>query len=394
MCNKRKKSMSKRNIKPGDDVDDELYNLETTEYVCSQHIKDDFISKYIKDKGTKGKCDYCNKKINVVELNIVLELLITGIDYLFEDPNQSRYINKEGVHGLDGNTFDFYDLWYEDYLGLNINNTNLFEDIYNYLSNESLYCYLDEYGSEKDFLNDSWSHFKRIVKHKARFVFHFSKIFSNFNLDDPISILDKVQNSIINFNLITELKENSTLYRCRQHKKEKEVKLAKHLASAPLNFSKANGRMNPAGISMFYSSKSKKLTVKEVVDFTDNSKPFYTTGIFRTKKTLKLVDLTKIPIAGSIFDSTANPDIDTISFLNGFIKDITKPIDNEDTIIEYIPTQIVTEYIRFNPKLNVDGIIYPSSKESSLKNIVLFYDHEESIENLEFSPSSLKTESI
>ena len=386
--------MSKRNIKPGNDVGDELYNLETTEYICSQHIKDDFIKKYIKNNGTKGKCDYCDKRINVVELSVVLELLITGIDYLFEDPNESRYLNKEGLHGLDGNTFDFYDLWYEDYLDLRINDTTLFEDIYNYLSNDRLYCYLDEYGSETDFLNDSWSHFKRIVKHKARFVFHFNDIFSNYNLVDPISILDKVQNSIIKFHLITELKKNTALYRCRQHKTEKEVKLAKHLASAPQNLSKANGRMNPAGISMFYSSKSKELTIKEVVDFTDKSRPFFTTGIFRTNEPLKLVDLTDLPIPGSIFDSSANIDIDTIAFLNGFIKDITKPINYADSIIEYIPTQIVTEYIRFNPKLDVDGIIYPSSKDNSLKNIVLFYDHDESIENLTFSKSSLKTEQI
>ncbi|WP_034889497.1 HEPN-associated N-terminal domain-containing protein [Gillisia sp. Hel_I_29] len=386
--------MSKRNFKTGNDVGDELYNLETKEYVCSQHIKNAFIEKYIKDKGTKGICDYCDKKINIVELNVVLELLITGIDYLFENPNESRYLNKDGLHGLDGNTFDFYDLWYEDYLDLRINDTTLFEDIYNYLSNENLYCYKDEYGSETDFLNDSWSHFKKIVKHKARFVFHYKDVFSNYNLVDPISLLDKVQNSIIKFNLITELKKNTALYRCRHHKTKKEVKLAKHLASAPENLSKANGRMNPVGISMFYSSKSKELTIKEVVDYSDKSKPFYTTGIFRTNETLKLVDLTDLPIAGSIFDSTANDDIDTIAFLNGFIEDITKPINYSDTIIEYIPTQIVTEYIRFNPNLNVDGIIYPSSKENSLKNIVLFYDHEESIENLTFSKSSLKTKVV
>lgn len=386
--------MPKRNIKPGNDVDFELYDLDTTESVCSQHIKDDYIKKFIQKNGTKGQCDYCDKKINVIELYKVLELLITGIDYLYEDPANSRYLNKEGLHGFDGNTFDFYDLWYEDYLDLRIESTELFEDIYKYLKNDSLYCYIDEYGSETDFLNGSWSHFKRIVKHKARYVFHFNNVFSNHNLVDPILILDKVQNSIIKFNLITELKENSTLYRCRQHTTKNEVNLEKHLASTPLIFSKSNGRMNPAGISMFYCSKSKDLTIKEVVDFTDKSKPFYTTGIFRNNEKLNLVDLTNIPIAGSIFDSSANIDIDTIAFLNGFIEDITKPIDSADSIIEYIPTQIVTEYIRFNPKLNVDGIIYPSSKDNSLKNIVIFYDHDESIENLNFSKSSLKTESI
>ncbi len=386
--------MPKRNIKPGDDVYFELYDLNTSEFVCSQHIKNDYIKSFIQTKGTRGKCDYCDKKINVIELYKVLELIITGIDYLYEDPANSRYLNKEGRHGFDGNTFDFYDLWYEDYLDLRIENTRLFEDIYKYLKNDSLYCYINEYGSETDFLNDSWNHFKRIVKYKARFVFHFNNVFSNHNLVDPISILDKVQNSIIKFNLITELKENSVLYRCRQHITKNEVNLAKHLASTPLTLAKTNGRMNPAGISMFYCSKSKDLTIKEVVDTNDKSKPFYTTGIFRNKEKLNLVDLTNIPIPGSIFDSARNIDIETIAFLNGFIEDITKPINSTDSIIEYIPTQIVTEYIRFNPNLNVDGIIYPSSKNKRLKNIVIFYDHDESLKKLSFRKSSLKTESI
>ena len=383
--------MSRRNIKPGDDIGYDQYNFDTSEFICSQHLKDDFIMKFIKENGSKGECNYCKKKINVVELNQVLDLIVTGINYLYEDPANSRYLNKEGIHGFDGNTFDFYDLWHEDYLDLKIEDYSLIEAIFNYLNNYQLYCEINEYGSETEYLADSWLHFKQIVKHEARFVFYFPKIFSNWNLGDPISILDKVQSSILNLNLLTELKDNSILYRCRQHQLKNEIKTEKDLASTPVHLSKKNGRMNPAGISMFYASKSKALTIKEVVDFKNESMPYYTTGIFKTKTNLTLVDLTDLPFEGSIYDSSANKHIDTIRFLRGFIEDVIKPINDNDSIIEYVPTQIVTEYIRFNPQLKVDGILYPSSKDNNLKNIVLFYDHKRSIENLHFSQSSLKT---
>ena len=144
--------MNNRYIKPGDDVDYELYNLNTTEHVCSKHIKDDFIINQIKSIGTKGICDYCGKTLNVIELHELLKLIIVGINYLYED-------------------------------------------IYGYLSNESLYCRKDEYVSESDYLTDSWSYFKNTVKHKARFVFHFSDIFSGFNLMNPIAMLEKVQDN-------------------------------------------------------------------------------------------------------------------------------------------------------------------------------------------------------
>lgn len=74
--------------------------------------------------------------------------------------------------------------------------------------------------------------------------------------------------------------------------------------------------------------------------------------------------------------------------------DISKPVNPLDSSIEYIPTQIVTEYIRFNPNLKADGIIYPSSKGKSMENIVLFKNQEECLSDLIFYPLSLTTEKI
>jgi len=379
-----------KKMKPGDDVDYEPYDLDTTEFVCSKHINESFIKKHIRNIGVKGTCNYCGRKLKVVELRQLLELIIVGIEYLFEDPLNTRSYNKEGTHGFDGNTFDFYDLWYEDYLGLEIQDDSLFEDIYKYLKNHNLYCYKDEYESESGFWNSIWNRFQDVVKHEARYVFHFENVFSKYHLLDPVSILDKVQESILKFELIREINIGTKLYRCRQHKFENEITESKHMASPPQSISKDNGRMNPAGISMFYCSQNKELTIKEVVDFSDSAKPFYTTAIFKNSKKIRLVDLSQLPKKSSIFNSTNNGDIETIFFLEEFIKDIAKPVLKGESIIEYIPTQIVTEYIRFNPKLNVDGIIYPSSKDHH-NNFVLFYDHKKSIKELIFSKRSIRT---
>jgi hypothetical protein len=388
----QKNIMDKR--KPGDDFDVEQYNFNTTEYVCANHLQDSFINKKIKEIGNKGTCSYCNKNRIVVELSELLKLIVVGIKYLFEDPSDSRYLNKDGTHGLDGNTFDFYDLWNGDYLDLRIGDTKLFEGIYSYLSNDSLYCYKDEYTSESEYLDSIWTEFKETVKYNARFVFYFKNLFKGLDYSDPIDILNKVQNSILKYNLISELPANTILYRARQHSKPKDVSKASEMASSPVFLSKANGRMNPAGISMFYCSRNKNLTLKEVVDFEDTQKPYYTTAIFRNNEILRLVDLSFLPELGSYFDETVNRERETLTFLKDFIADISKPIDYNDSIIEYIPTQIVTEYIKFNPKLNVNGIIYPSSKNRTQYNIVIFYNHDESMEKLTFSTNSLKTVKI
>lgn len=377
-------------FKYGDDFDNQ-YNLQTNEKVCSHHISNNYIEKYIVANGEPGKCSYCGKKLKVVELNVLLELLIAGLNYLYENPANSRFLNKDGKHGFDGKTFDFYDIWYEDYLGLMIDDAQLFKDIYKYLENDELYCEKDEFGSEQDYWNDIWKHFQKTVKHRARFVFYYKKAFSNYLYKDPITILNQVQTYVTKFNLISELNVDSKLYRCRQHRSRKEVAEKKDLASPPDHLTKINGRMNPAGISMFYCSVDKGLTIQEVVDFSDLSRPLYSVGFFKNKQKLKLVDLTKLPDVPSIFDKSNNKHIESIRFLQGFIADISKPISSSDTIIEYIPTQIVTEYIKYNPKLNVDGIIYPSSKKAGSNNIVLFYDHEESMEYLDFQKTKIRT---
>lgn len=374
--------------KPGDDVDCNLYNFNTSEKICKKHIDNEFIEEYIYKNSVYDVCSYCNKKLKVVDLSDILKLIVVGIDYLYEDPVNSRYINHDGEHGFDGDTFDFYDLW--ERLDLDIDDSNLSQDIFNYLENTSLYCNKNEFYSQEEDLNNLWNHFKEIVKHKARYVFYFKKTFSNYLLSDPIDILNEVQKTILELNLIKVLPLNTKLYRCRQHDSKTIIKDAENLASAPLEFAKTNGRMNPAGISMFYSSKSKELTIKEVVDSSDINKPYYSTGIFSTTENLNLVDLTKIPKYPSIYDEYSNRYIEIIAFLQSFINDISKPIDYKDSIIEYIPTQIVTEYIRFNPDLNVQGIIYPSSKDKKLNNIVLFFNHEESISKLNFNKSSIK----
>ena len=81
-------------------------------------------------------------------------------------------------------------------------------------------------------------------------------------------------------------------------------------------------------------------------------------------------------------------------FLKAFAKDISKHIHKNDTSIEYVPTQVITEYIKFNPTLKVDGIIYPSAKDNNVSNYVLFMDNEQSLEKLNFHFSSIQINTI
>lgn len=79
------------------------------------------------------------------------------------------------------------------------------------------------------------------------------------------------------------------------------------------------------------------------------------------------------------------------------VRDFTKDVKKDGKEhIEYVPTQVVTEFFRYsfnkNRKYKIDGIIYPSSKNNKNEALVFFWDNEESEKLLNLK--SLKKEKI
>ena len=66
-----------------------------------------------------------------------------------------------------------------------------------------------------------------------------------------------------------------------------------------------------------------------------------------------------------------------LGFLQDFIYDFSKPIDRDGKEhFEYVPTQVVTEYIRHrlvdNEGRKIDGILYKSAANSGKQAMVIF----------------------
>ena len=132
--------------------------------------------------------------------------------------------------------------------------------------------------------------------------------------------------------------------------------------------------MSPAGISMFYASFDKKTLMRECVG--DGSSVMIV-GKFKTKKSLRVIDLTMIPATSFWMERWQEN-----RFLHQFDEEVTKPVNPEDkNHLQYIPTQVITEYFRYMFRdakgLPIDGLIYGSSKTKE-RNIVLFCNQRES----------------
>ena len=159
---------------------------------------------------------------------------------------------------------------------------------------------------------------------------------------------------------------------------------AAELGSAPS--AKAGvSRMSGRGISMFYGADSSSLALSEIASHSVHNRAVI--GKFVALRPLRILDFTRTPTYPSPFDNTADERRHALGFIRDFVRAITSSVvlDGREHL-EYLPTQIITEYLRWAPDERIDGIAYPPGSDdeddevggtSSAKNYALFFDSED-----------------
>lgn len=361
--------------------------------VCSSHFEDHFIRTFITENSREGQCYYCgSKNEKVIDLPHLMGFINEKINKYYGDvedqclPSASSWIDKDDdenfpYHNSCGllmpNRRDDYDIdeLFEK-IDFKIDNENLYNDIRNCFDETKRYCLIDAfYDTKEEELSYKWKQFCEVVKTSRRYTFFEMPEFtaeqhSDNGLDD---ILSELGNAVINANLISTINPpNATICRCRVHSKDRVFTTIEDLASPPNNLAPQN-RMSPAGISMFYGAFFPKTAIIEVANNFNNENDV-TIGDFRIIKPIKVIDFTGL-FHLSIF---GNYDYNVMSFLKSFVFEIAQPISKEDKDIEYVPTQIITEYFRYvfrtKDNENINGLKYRSAANKGGFCCVLFFD--------------------
>lgn len=352
--------------------------------VCNEHFKDYAIKKFIRRDGIKGRCDYCSKSKVVLQLEELLIFLTDALMHFYKDPaNFMSYDSREG--GYQGQVDDAMVIL-ED-LGLEINDAKVYDDIYRSFDNTG---WSEEYGNEHHFRNEMWNNFKYLVKNKSRFLLTTDRDidFGGGSLN-PFDFLKEISKVIKSQKMIRVIPSGTTLFRFRQHRNFDDIIDISGLCSPPEKFVCQPNRMSPSGISIFYCALSPSVAYRETIDSTNEDLCYYSVGEFKTIYDLIIVDFSLIPDVPSPFDQNKWHIFYLIKFLHDFVDDLSKDIKRDGKEhVEYVPTQILTEYFRYRMKLNngakINGIAYPSSKSIFLEDVavVLFMDHFESQNSL------------
>ena len=144
--------------------------------------------------------------------------------------------------------------------------------------------------------------------------------------------------------------------------------------------------MSPAGIPMFYGSLDAKTAIAETYDKKGIIKSYVTVATFKTLKAFKVLDLTSLPEMPSLFDPSKRHFRAPFIFIRSFLADFSKPIERDGREhIEYVPTQVVTEYFRHIVRDEagdiVRGIVYPSARRKKGKSCVLFFENKDCVQD-------------
>ena len=218
------------------------------------------------------------------------------------------------------------------------------------------------YTSNISRVKESWEHFKEEIRWERRYLVDKGSLSLDAEWDKLLRVAEP---SIIS--------PAQCFYRSRIHSEADSSVYSPDEMGAPPKELACSGRANPAGIPYLYLCEHPSTTLYEVrALYLDD----VSVGRFELRESvpfLKIADFTTSLSLYDMYSIGAYPMEDMIRahILHKAInQDLSKPIRRYDSTFEYIPTQFICEYMRY--EIGLDGIKYYSALRPKEINVVLF----------------------
>jgi len=356
--------------------------------ICSDCVLDDELVSLVVNNLSSNLCSYCDEENEEGDLiaapyNVVMKRIYDSIFQYYADAQDvgMPWVEKEWLipeTTISEIIWDFDPGWCgefcEDLISSSDSSLYLVEHVKNDWSIES----------SSSALSYGWSAFKNQVLYKTRYLF-LSEPEDEYSFGRPDyisvpSMLNALGALCNKEKLVTTIAAGTEFYRVRVNREKEEFTEFCDIGVPPEGKASA-GRMNPAGISYFYVAYDQSTAEKEVI--TDATE--WSTAKFKLIKDIQVIDFVDIPKIPSIFELEKYDARQNMSFLHSFVSELTLPVTKDGREhVEYVPTQIVSEYFRFRFQTEnaqpISGLRYSSVKNPDGINIVVFDSENESLE--------------
>lgn len=348
-------------------------------FVCDAHVEDDALAQLIEETAESVTCSYCSRVEDApfaAPIDQIIQRIAEGLQ------EEWGNADDEGVAwdgGYAGATYNSWELLEDESV---LNDQVLFADVHAALP-EHAWAQRDYYRLRPHLrMLLGWDDFGKIVKHRRRYFFADYAALDDEHDPDfmaPGAMLEAIGKAIHEAGLIRQIPAGTTIWRVRSHDADEKPTSAAELGAPPAHLVTSSGRMSPAGVPLFYGALDDKTAVAEAKHANPKAEA-YTLAKFKLRRPAWCVGLAEPPGVPSLFDTDGQRRLrQPMMFLYKFAESISQPFEGDDRVhIEYVPTQVVTEWLRTRfdsgPGRPLDAITYGSARRPTGTNLAMFID--------------------
>lgn len=355
--------------------------------ICFACVKDQFLAEEISAEGNCRPCHYCDNTQEAITLRSLAVRIHNVLQKQFELAPMEIHdqIEHFGFHGgvLERRGEDVTDL-IAKIAGLSEDLACAVRSVLSktYATQEVSFPDVAPYDIDAVYRernpNDgpfrvTWAKFCEEVVSQARFFSHeaeekLNEVFGNLGMLETVNGEPVVRE-------LSPGDPESSFWRARRIENENSftpmLRDPPQEIGPPPSERATSGRMNARGIPVFYGATCENACISEIRAPVGSSVLIGSFRLLRPTKLLDLESITNVFAGGSHFDPRYEEKRGRASFLKDLVTEISRPVMPEDEELEYIPTQIVAEYLAQKANPRIDGILYPSSQTDG-NNVVLF----------------------
>lgn len=350
-------------------------------WVCQHCVgEDSYLRHLVRVNLATKACSYCcSPKRKAAPLSVLMDALLRGLKYSYNDEANAGCsysiecpINYMSTDDVLRQVLDSQNLEWANALVADVANAFTNRGWVDAPDGEWMGSYPHEH------LHRSWTSFADAVKHRSRFHFQAGSRVHRHG-GDLISVhemLPFLGQLVRQHRMVCTLPTATVLHR---------VRLGKHMygaseLGAPPKENASAGRMNPAGVPYLYLAFEEKTALAETRVIQGQE---VTISQWSPSRDLHVINLNCNLKRSSVF-SKRRREYEIAQFLYEFTDEISKSVAHDGSEhIEYVPTQVVSEYFAqafMRSKHNrIDGLIYPSAVEQGGSNLVIFPKHDSAV---------------
>ncbi|UEX77723.1 RES domain-containing protein [Spiribacter halobius] len=349
--------------------------------------------------GHVARCDLCQSEANpTIELEELAELVHSALDEHFymtsPDPEGIDYLAAKYGHWEQPGEPVTYAI-----MNLIASSEELAEAVRDYLSDRydpsgkdamidpcpyAIDSQYEERPIDTYEFQESWASFRREILSRSRFFNPVAKSALEHLFRGIAQLVTYSGDPVVHV-----LGADDSIFRARLAKSSEALEdilksAPRSLGSPPGRYASA-GRMNAEGISVFYGATDVNTCIAEMRAPVGS---YVVSGRFFPLRELRLLDLTRLRqvfLQGSLFDPEHTESLSRVHFLKRLEAELSQPVMPGLESRDYLPTQVVAEYLGTHPDMKLDGVMFASSQiaveegkgsdtgeEQQGRNVVLF----------------------